>query len=219
MIPSTHPLRDAVGPQTQPAGAWIWLDSRFNVLHSNPAALALLAANPTLLRVRRHQLHALQEPALLKSSLQQAAQGQPTALALARPGRLPLTLRAERWAAAPPPAALVLSLRDPELETPNLAGVQAMLKLTLTEASVVAALSQGRSTAEIAEAMAVQPNTVQAHIKRVLTKSGTNRQAQLVALVLRSVVMVAHGPGAPSRPPARPTPRPTSPPTRGGSSK
>ena len=213
MIPSTHPLHDAVGPQTQPAAAWIWLDNRFNVLCSNPAALALLAANPTLLRLRRHRLQALQDPALLKHSLQGAAQGQPTALALARADRLPLTLRAQRWPAAPAPATLVLSLRDPELEAPDLAGVQALFKLTLTEAGVVVALAQGRSTPEIAEAMGVQPNTVQAHIKRVLAKSGTNRQAQLVALVLRSVVMVASGPGKP----APQTPSRSSPLTCGGS--
>jgi len=58
--------------------------------------------------------------------------------------------------------------------------------LTSAEARVVASLSQGQGVEQIALAQQVQANTVLTHLKRALAKTGTHRQAELVALVCRA---------------------------------
>ena len=163
----------------------IVLDPQHEVLYLGCAALAVLEANAGVLRLHRQRLEAPQAGARLALTLAEAAQGRPAALALLRSGRLPLTLRAE-CRPGTPSSGLRLTVQDPELITADPALLRAMFDLTGTEARVAAALATGRSTAEIAAHMGVQHNTVQAHVKRLLTKTGTARQTQLVALILRS---------------------------------
>lgn len=114
-----------------------------------------------------------------------------SALLVARGQRMPLTLEVaplrptnfvfgeER------PAALVF-IRDPEA----LLGVDRLRELfglTRTEAAVAAALGSGQSLEEIAAQMGIGLGTVRTHLKRILSKTGTHRQAQAVALLTRSV--------------------------------
>ena len=171
-----------------PAGPCILLDPALTVIHVNPAAQHLLSGNPATLAVRQQRLHAADDPPALARCLAQAQRGGRAAMSLARPGRLPLTLRAERQ---PPLGGKLLQvvLRDPALEAPDPVLLQGLFGLTPTEALVAAGLAQGLNSAEMARSMGVQPNTVLSHIKRVLTKSGARRQSQLVSLVLRSVAM------------------------------
>lgn len=56
---------------------------------------------------------------------------------------------------------------------------------TPTEAVVAQLLATGMSTLDIAARLGVQPNTVRAHLKQVLAKSGTRRQTETVALLWR----------------------------------
>ena len=58
--------------------------------------------------------------------------------------------------------------------------------LTPAEARVTAKLGVGRSADEIAEEMSVSLETVRTHIRRVLSKTGTGRQGELISLVLRT---------------------------------
>jgi DNA-binding CsgD family transcriptional regulator len=58
--------------------------------------------------------------------------------------------------------------------------------LTPAEARVTAKLGVGRSADEIAEEMGVSLETVRTHIRRVLSKTGTGRQGELISLVLRA---------------------------------
>lgn len=174
-----------------PAGACLLLDAQLTVVHVNPAAQHLLAVNTSLLALRRQCLCATGVALALDRALATAARGTRTAIALTRPNRLPLTLRAE-----PMPAAgrdwVLVTLRDPELDAPDPALLQHLFGLTPTEALVAAGLAQGLDSTELARAMGVQPNTVQSHVKRVLLKSGTRRQSQLVSLILRSAAMPSH---------------------------
>jgi len=101
-----------------------------------------------------------------------------------------------------------VALRDPELELPDLELLQALFGLTPTEALVARALAQGLDSAALARTMGVKPNTVQSHIKRVLVKSGTRRQSQLVSLILRSAIMPLPALAAAIRP-QPPAPAPT----------
>jgi len=58
--------------------------------------------------------------------------------------------------------------------------------LTPAEARVTAKLGVGRSADEIAEEIGVSLETVRTHIRRVLSKTGTGRQGELISLVLRT---------------------------------
>lgn len=174
-----------------PAGPCILLDLRMVVVHVAPAMQGWLGSLDPVLAVRQQRLHAPGEALSLDRALSAAAHGVRTAVALARPDRLPLTLRAERLCAEGRDWVLV-TLRDPELEVPDPALLQDLYGLTPTEALVAAGLARGMDSAELARAMGVQPNTVLSHIKRVLLKSGTRRQSQLVSLILRSAAMPPH---------------------------
>ena len=56
-------------------------------------------------------------------------------------------------------------------------------ELTHTEAIIATHLANGHSSADIAEGLGIDVETVRGHIKNILTKTRTSRQAELVALI------------------------------------
>jgi DNA-binding CsgD family transcriptional regulator len=56
--------------------------------------------------------------------------------------------------------------------------------LTPTEAATAAAIAEGSSPSEIARVRGCADDTVRTHLKRVLEKTGTRRQADLVRVLL-----------------------------------
>jgi DNA-binding CsgD family transcriptional regulator len=104
---------------------------------------------------------------------------------------LPLTLLvapfrpARNGFGAPLPATIVF-VRDPETPTAMSLALQGLFGLTPAEAAVAGALSEGKSVEEIAALQHIALNTARVHIRNTLAKTGTTRQAQLVALILRS---------------------------------
>ncbi len=193
-------------PPAAPAGAWLLLSRAALIQACSPAAHEVLDANADSLRLDRQWLRAPHQPDVLEDCLVLAAARGQAAAALLRPGRLPLTLRCVRLA---PPAGratrLQLTLCDPEQHAVDAGLLQPMFDLTSSEAAVACALAGGLSTAQVAGRLGVQVNTVLAHIKRVLAKTGTRRQAEMVSLLLRSAALVglprtrSHELGAPCR--------------------
>jgi len=61
--------------------------------------------------------------------------------------------------------------------------------LTPTEAELAAALAEGRTLAEFAEARGCSEQTGRTHLKRILEKTGTSRQADLVRVLLTGAAM------------------------------
>ena len=61
-----------------------------------------------------------------------------------------------------------------------------LFRLTPTEARIAHALAHGKSIAEIASAHRASRETVRKQLKTVFAKTGTNRQAQCVSVLLRS---------------------------------
>lgn len=131
----------------------------------------------------------------------QTAGGKPNTpgapLAVARPGRLPITLLISPWRAAWAPTDVVMPaamifVRDPEHSGSAAAlTLRELFGMTRAEAAIAVALSEGRSLEEIAVALGVGLGTVRTHLKKVLTKTGTRRQAALVALLARSVAGIS----------------------------
>jgi DNA-binding CsgD family transcriptional regulator len=121
------------------------------------------------------------------------------AIAIPRDHRLPLTLLIVPFHPArigtevqSPPAAAVIFVRDPETPTPAKLALQELFGLTPAEATIAAALAEGKSVEEIASAAGIGLSTVRTQIKRTFVKTSTNRQAQLVTVILRSIAALAN---------------------------
>lgn len=71
---------------------------------------------------------------------------------------------------------------DVSLDASNL---MPSLGLTPTETRVASRLAQGKTLAEIASIFDISRTTVAFHMRNIFQKTGTNRQAELVALLLR----------------------------------
>lgn len=65
--------------------------------------------------------------------------------------------------------------------------------LTPREAALASAVAEGHSLADFAEARGCTEETARTHLKRVLEKTGTHRQADLVRVLLSSAAL--HWPG------------------------
>ena len=74
------------------------------------------------------------------------------------------------------------------MATPGMNGIAAVLRsqhhCTTRESALAMALAQGSTLAEAAAALGISIHTARTHLKRVFRKTGTNRQAELVRLML-----------------------------------
>ena len=182
---------------------WLLVDGCARVLHANSVARAICGQSKQL-RIQAGWLTAI-DPVCgerlqqsIANALPKSSGGPcvPGALCLAREGRLPLAvsvlpLSSARASFALGRRAVVVILRDPEQFVPAVDALKDLYGLTRTEAAVAAALARTSSLADIAEAFGIGIGTVRSHVKKVLAKTATRRQAELVALLLRSVPVVA----------------------------
>ena len=72
-------------------------------------------------------------------------------------------------------------------------GPERLAALTRREQQILAALTEGRATAELAVDLGISPLTVQSHVKNILSKLGVHTKVDAVRLVWR------HGLGSTSR--------------------
>lgn len=188
------------------------VDQQSHILYANPSALAVLRRGDAI-RARSNRLSALS--AALTAELdalvhgasgtaQGRDQGTGGSLRLVRAGRLPVTLlvapfRPPRGGFSSIAPAAILLVRDPELTTANSQALRDLFGFTATEAAVAGLLAEGRSIDEVATAQCVSRNTARTHLKSILVKTGTNRQAELVALLLQSVATLGRPGTATSR--------------------
>ncbi|WP_374654619.1 helix-turn-helix transcriptional regulator [Phenylobacterium sp.] len=175
------------------------LDAAGRILHANRAARQMFSENIELsvvqgrLALRQPRLHD-RLLTLLRASLDiaQGKIGAPGgALSVPRIDRAPLALEI---APLPPSAsvtglqqpAVLIHIRDPEAPLAA-ARLRELFGLTRSESVVAAALGRGASLDEIAAETGVGLATVRSHLKRILAKTGTHRQAEAAALLARSV--------------------------------
>lgn len=80
--------------------------------------------------------------------------------------------------------ALVFVVDPHDRKTPKPELISKAFNLTPTEARIASALASGDSTQDIADELGISPTTVSFHLKNIFLKTGTNRQSDLVALIL-----------------------------------
>ena len=201
-MPSCHPTQTP-GPRTrllpellgQPPAARLELNADAQVLACTASAQRIIRANPVCLHLACGRLRLQPDPAPLQDALRQVcAPDAPLhhehALTVRRLAAAPLTLRLTRRHDPDTGAAQAVAwLADPDLLQLDQAALRQAFDFTPTEARVAEALATGSTTAELAQAWGRQANTVQMHVKRLLAKTNTTRQAQLVGLLWRSAVL------------------------------
>jgi DNA-binding CsgD family transcriptional regulator len=114
------------------------------------------------------------------------------ALTIERASRRPLTilvapLHAARGNISASIPAAILFIKDPELSTLAVGTLQEMFGLTRAEAALAKELADGRSIEDIATARRIRLSTARTQLKAIFAKTATNRQAQLVAMLLGTV--------------------------------
>ncbi|MBV0914124.1 response regulator [Anianabacter salinae] len=104
--------------------------------------------------------------------------------------------------AASPEHLAVVFISDPTRrpEVSN-AVLSDLFGLTPTEAEVARALTGGRRADEIAQDMAISATTVAFHLRNLFDKTGTHRQADLIALILTGLASIGPAQGPASREP------------------
>lgn len=178
------------------------IDGSGRVLQTSAMADTLLRASPALAVVQGRLMP--RQPSLrnalsaLISAAMETAQGRvgkpASVLLIPRPQGLPLTLevaplRPNAQAFGQVRPAVLVFLRDPDAPIAA-ARLRELYGLTRSEATVAAALGRGRSLNDIATQTGVSLGTVRTHLKRILAKTGTHRQAEAAALLARSLATV-----------------------------
>lgn len=151
--------------------------------------------------VLRHPPLGMRLAALIRDNLADT-QNKPsglTALSIPRTDRLPLTLAAvplrPGWSRLneQQPLALIF-LRDAESPAPLPERLRDLFGLTRSEAAIAVDLGRGQTLPSIAETHGIELSTVRSHLKQILAKTGTRRQAEVVALIARSVATIIQPP-------------------------
>jgi DNA-binding CsgD family transcriptional regulator len=92
-------------------------------------------------------------------------------------------LRAEKLA--------ILFVNDPEHEVEDIEpDLIRIYKLTPAESRITAILARGKSLNEACRLLEIRPNTIRTHLKRIFSKTETNRQSELVKLILSNLSSV-----------------------------
>ena len=80
---------------------------------------------------------------------------------------------------------VLLFLTDPEIQTlPSAEMLSRLFNLSPAEGRLARELASGKKVEEISEAMGITVSSVRTYLKRLMEKTGTSRQAELVRLLL-----------------------------------
>jgi DNA-binding CsgD family transcriptional regulator len=169
-------------------------DGKARLIFANRAADALFAAGGLRLRDRVVQAQVLADTTALHGVIAACADaGQAegggyvsAARAEGRPlSLLVISLRAEvEWLPQEQPVAVIF-ITDPDRgAVPDAVQLQRQFGLTPAEGRFALEILKGDGIAATAERLGILPGTARTHLHRVLAKTGTRRQADLVRLLL-----------------------------------
>lgn len=97
----------------------------------------------------------------------------------------PLLIRSRCFAGMPSPAAVVFIMDAERQQTASTDLLIQLYRLTPKEAALAAKLSEGKSVEQAAEELAIRYETARTHLRRIFSKTGTSRQAELLLLMVR----------------------------------
>jgi DNA-binding CsgD family transcriptional regulator len=179
--------------------AVLLVDGNGRLLHANGEGDVLLRSSEALkvadnIVTTHHVRTALRLQRLIKDAAATAAAriGIPGGfLSIPRADRFPLSMLVSPYqavlnpASAPTPAALLM-VRDPARDTELNTVLQSLFGLTPAESKIANALASGSSIEEIAARYGLSHHTVRTQLKSISGKTGTSRQGELIALVLKA---------------------------------
>lgn len=154
--------------------------SRILHLHDGRLRLAREGDNQTLHAQIRGVIEAKREERRRRLLQLQSADGQETFTALTAP------LPSGQRNSPPRHAAAMVMIWEPELSRICIASLREVFGLTQREAELASHIANGRTIAAAATFMGISRSTARVHLERVLAKTGTHRQTELVALIRTS---------------------------------
>jgi DNA-binding CsgD family transcriptional regulator len=123
------------------------------------------------------------------------ATGSERPISIRRRGRTPLMVHVysyRSYVSSPPRPTTILFAVDPEADVSRSVAIACgVYGLSPTETRLVQHLSAGLTLTEAAARMRVQPDSARLYLKQVFAKTGVNRQANLVRLMLLSAFPIA----------------------------
>lgn len=175
-------------------------DAKASIMYANSAGVNLVAREDGIrIEGNRLILHSRQHDTSFRKAVQEMSAGRgPRLLRFAAPSRSrPLPYRMILISASDSSAlplggnmpAITLLVIDPMSVEPNPEALSEPFLLTPTEARVACKLAIGWSLEEIASDSGTSLQTVRTHVKRLLSKTGTVRQGELISLIWRSTPM------------------------------
>jgi DNA-binding CsgD family transcriptional regulator len=189
--------------------ATLVLDENNKVLHANQLAESILAehdgitrSNGTLLianhedskRFREVMARAVEaqraaKPGLVEVMRVRRSSGRPDIGLVVRPSTSSASDQNNRLTAS---IAVFLSTSTSETHEPTVPSdvIQKLFGLTPKEATLALRLAAGESLQEASEELRISPNTARAHLRSIFAKTGVDRQAKLVRVLLKSVAML-----------------------------
>ncbi|MDR6667566.1 LuxR C-terminal-related transcriptional regulator [Rhizobium sp. 1399] len=186
---------DSMSEAFELAGTAVVFFDRFGrITRLNQRAEMLLDGN---IRVLDRELVALsqEETGLLRRHLQAILSKEPftnpavsTPVLFSRPGKAPLIIRAQRLNGVPAElfshsAAVAIITDLSERAAPSRDLLRRLFSLTPQETTVARLLMDGSSPRQIAEISGLTYETTRGYVKKVLAKTGTQRQSQLISLL------------------------------------
>lgn len=176
------------------------VDDRGRVRFANRMAQRL-SADGGALRIRDGMLSGAAAPdaALLSKAIRSASRGGPECVlrlrrASSREPVIVLIVPCDRWCGARSPSAgsafLLITDRAAAVIPPRERLAQ-VYGFTATESTLARLLLQGSDLAAAARAMSVRMATVRSHLRGLLSKTATHRQADLVRVLLQEASPIA----------------------------
>jgi DNA-binding CsgD family transcriptional regulator len=172
----------------------VFFDRAGRITRLNQRAENLLDGN---IRIVDRELVAisLEETGLLRRHLRAVLSNEPftnpvvsTPVLFSRPGKAPLVIRGQRLNGVPAEifshsAAVAIITDLSERAAPDRDLLRRLFALTPQETTVARLLMDGSSPRQIAEISGLTYETARGYVKKVLTKTGTQRQSQLISLL------------------------------------